>query len=222
MKKILTFLFLIAFVIGIAGTAQAVPIYASDFIDNADRTNFVSFNSLPYPPKQPPLFIEDGVKIEQINGDGVDIWPRYTTWGAEGSGAWYPSGGDHGYTRITMVDSSDFYDVGFLRGSGASNHPWLAYILKNDGAVVDSGILSHTWAAQYLGFGGGGFDEILVRDGSNAGITVMDGTLNALAIDSIELYTSAPVPEPSTCLLLLSGLLGIAGIKKKYRGQKKG
>jgi hypothetical protein len=105
-----------------AGSAQAVVVHVSDFIPDGSRTNFNGFESIPndgtfFTGGSGP-YVEDGIQVQQINGDaGNDIWVTYLSWGAEGAHAWYPTGGDNGYTRVTMADGSEFGSVGFLRGS---------------------------------------------------------------------------------------------------------
>ena len=78
--------------------------------------------------------------------------------------------------------------------------------------VVKSGQLpGFSSTPSYLGFSGGGFDEIRVRNGSGAQLSLFDGTLNVLAVDSIEL-SGGVVPEPSIWALLAAGfaILGFA------------
>ena len=46
---------------------------------------------------------------------------------------------------------------------------------------------------------------------------IMGGTSGLRGIDNIELCATAPVPEPSTMLLLGAGLLGLVGFRKKFK-----
>jgi hypothetical protein len=194
-------------------------VYTIDFIDDAHRTNFNSFEGLPAtPPLVAGLYIEDGVRVEQMPFPNNTINTRWWWSGSpsdpkppDGLRSWYPSGGDEGYTRITRADGSDFFNVGFMRGSGqpgfdAPGVGSLLYQLYNNGGLVLSGAVPHTQLGQYLGFSGGGFDEIRVRDGQVAVVTSFyDGTRNALALDAIELSA----PEPCSASLLTTAILSL-------------
>lgn len=214
---------------GVENQTLGVVVHTSDFIPDLYRTNFNGLEGIAGTEDVSPSYSEDGIQVEQINGDGSDIWAEYPLHlpGYEGSRAWYPGGGDNGFTRITRTDGSDFTNVGFLRGSGA--HPptfevILLYEVYNDGALVLSGSLPHFVSEQvtYLGFSGGGFDEILVRDGMTKTTPIYhlvtsfhDGTQNTLAIDSIELANI--VPEPSSLLLALAAAVGLLLVAIRWR-----
>jgi len=208
MKK--TIFLLISFFI-IISCVNAVTIYSTDFIDNSSRTNFVSFSAGTY---SNLVFIENGVRIQQVNGQTED--------GAyfNNDGDWYPNGGDNGYTKITRNDFSDFMNIGFQVYSGGSATTG-AYRLYNDGVFVTGGTFTIGSAyALYVGFGGGGFDEIHVRDfystypSSANHVNLYNGTPNALGVDSIEL-SGASVPEPQTLFLGILVLFLILGLQKK-------
>ncbi len=202
-----------------ADQSRAITVHLSDFIPNAARTNFNGFEGIVPAESAPPLYTEDGITVQQINGDGNDIWAAYAIGhsGYEGTRAWYPDGGDNGYTKITRSNGSPFISVGFRQGSGLHPPPFLVdmfYELYDDGAIVLAGRFAHFLNHQvgYLGFSGGGFDEIRIRDGLTyqqsetytLAESFYDGSINALAIDSIELSL---VPEPASVSLLYLGVL---------------
>jgi len=201
--------------------ATAATIHTTDFIADGARTNFMGFESLPAMGSYGAFHEENGIRIEQVNGDLNGIQTNYTAWGGEGGRAWYPSGADRGYTSITRVGGGEFFDVGFLRGTGFSTAYTvvLYFELWDDGALVQAGSLGHQYSAAFLGFSGGGFDEIRVRDGRvSSTSSFYDNTLNALAIDSIELAGApTPAPEPSAIVLLGSGILGLIVFGKRRR-----
>ncbi len=206
MKHIFYFILAIAAVM----SAQAATIYTSDFIADNTRTNFNGFEGMGSGSSFAPLYTEGGITVQQISGAGNNIWTTYNPGGIQGSYIWYPSGGDYGYTRITLSSGADFFNVGMLVGSGNGSHYTVYFELRNNGALVQSGTFAHTVAMHYIGFGGGGFDEVLLRDGAT-GTNAFNGTHNALALDAIEVSGSGtPVPEPMTLgYVLFAGFLGI-------------
>ncbi len=204
---------IVAFTLLEAATATAAQIHLTDFIPDDIPTNFNGFEGMLPGCCSPPFYAEDGITVKNLKqgktesdvdkpGNNISTGQD---WGNSGF-SWYPVNGDFGYTQITRVGGLDFSSVGFVRGS--SDLPrFLAYALLNDGVVVLNGTVGHTSSAQYLGFSGGGFDEILVRDRLNDDPTIDDNTYNALVIDSIELADAvATVPEPASMLLLASGI----------------
>ena len=93
------------------------------------------------------------------------------------------------------------------------NSSLILYELLDNGSVVLSGTQSLSGSTDnYLGFSGGGFDTIRIRDNLGGGTSVTDGSVQALAIDNIETQGSslAAVPElPSIAIWPVLGLIGI-------------
>lgn len=204
---------LFTFVLPVANAS--VIVHSTDFISDATRTGFNGFESIPtfggnYTEPEKP-YTEGGITVAQVNGDFHGIWVNFHWAGAIGK-SWYPSFGDHGYTTITLFGGGNFDDVGMNVGTGSENS-LVVYELLNNGSVVASGTSS--LSSQYLGFSGGGFDTIRLRDdggGSNSDVT--NGTFQALAIDSIEVRDTA-VPEPASLGLLGLGLVGLGVVRRK-------
>lgn len=200
---------------------QAAFVFTTDQINDANRTYFNGFEGLPDVIDYGAIYTEDNIRIEQVNGDLNGICAA--CW-IEGSRGWYPNGGDKGYSRITLEDGAEFVSVGFLRGSGNPRNIILLYELWNNGALMQSGNVAHKeFPASYLGFSGGGFDEIRVRDGE-ATSSFGDDTWNALSIDSIEVtdvIIAPPRPIPTTgtlgiaILTLFMVILGVIFIKRR-------
>jgi hypothetical protein len=162
---------------------------------------------------------------------------------AEGEHGWYAS--DFGYTKITMSNGSDFSNVGFDVGSGFDRvtPTYIYYKLLKDGQAVSSGYVpflsdprnnGYPCDFGYLGFSGGGFNEIWVRDcngpthyDGSLGKNVLDvqpgdpfsasnlsGNYSALAIDAVEVSS---VPEPSTLALLGIAVISLAVYRQRRR-----
>lgn len=90
----------------------------------------------------------------------------------------------------------------------------LGYRTLSHGIVVSSGLLpNHNPNAHYLGFSGGGFDEVQVWDFNPLG---WPGH-SAIIIDAIEMTSSVPEPGTSTLLLAGLGLLAL-GARRRKRG----
>lgn len=197
------------------GAAHAATVQTTDFI--AAPAHFNGFEGMPDTGTFGASYVEDGILVTQVNGQSNDIWTSYTYWGAQGARAWYPNGGDNGYTSIKMQDGSQFGDIGFLAGSGyyGSTNLTLYYELALGGSVVQSGSIAEAYAAHWLGFSGGGFDEVRVRD-NNSFTSSLTGGYNAFAVDSIKV--AAPVPEPETYALMLAGLAAVGFMARRRRG----
>ena len=219
--------------------ASATPIVqTTNFIGNA----YVHFNGFEGAQAQSSgaypgdSYTEGGIKVTQqyASGAGKSIRTDSIAGGFEGSKSWGPPFGDYGWTDITKSDGSDFVDIGFLIGSaygravsGGSNTATSAYVyyeLWNDGAMVFSDtLIGQSVDAHWLGFSGGGFDEIKLRDGADF-VNKLDmassGFANGLFIDSIKTAgdsTGDPgrVPEPGS--LALAGLaFGVSmGVRRR-------
>lgn len=212
--------------LGAVETVQAITLQTTDFINNSERTNFNGFEGLPNVGNYGSVYTEDGITVEQVNGEQNDILTIYQSWGGEGANSWYPSSGDFGYTRITRQANSDFVNIGLLTGSGYSNNSPItyAYQLLNNGVSVFSGSLFDASSPNYLGFSEGGFDEVRLGaySGNNPSQTLSG--FQALAIDSIELSGNPqPVPfefSPGLGILALGACGAISQLKSKMQKRK--
>lgn len=237
MKPLTEFARLSLFASIFAVAAHAVPIvYTTDFITDATRTGFNGFESIPtdatgsyYTGGWGP-YTENGIEVSQINelvSTSTSIWVNDWTVASPATAqgkSWYPNGGDHGYTQIRMNDGSDFVDVGFRVLSGGDSSLVL-FDLFDDGNLVLSGSVPFSFGSNrvggYLGFSGGGFDEIHVRD--NTFYPGYGENQNALNIDSIETQGTsgtppgASVPDSSSTIAMLAGaLLGLATLRRLF------
>lgn len=202
---------LAGFILSVSSFANAaLIIHTTDFIDDTSRSQLNGFDNIPndgtyYSGGSGP-YIEDGIAVEQINGDaGNTIWVTLSTY------SWYPDGGDNGYTKISLSSGLDFNEVGFYIGSGANVSQITNYFeLWDDGALFYAGSITSVPQWHYIGFEGGGFDTILIRDG-DIGSSFYDGTRNTLVVDKIETKNLInDVPEPSTLAIFALGVIGLA------------
>ncbi len=96
---------------------------------------------------------------------------------------------------------------------------FFTYDLRLDGVQVLFG--SFTALTSYLGFEGGGFDEVrLIATRPDTSITeITGGVFQALQVDNIEAAGAGgggtDVPEPMTLGLLGAGLAGIGAMRRK-------
>jgi hypothetical protein len=218
--------------------SQALPsVHTEDFIPDGIRTGFNGFENAPvsgwdfsgdFP------HAEGGLSVAQVDGAGpAGIWMTcgamhsaaycFGATGHEGNFSWYPNGGDNGYTRLTRTDGLDFFNLGFLTGNAYTSvgATYLHYVLKDNGTtVLDGQVLVPQGSADrgYLGFGGGGFDEVWVSE------VAVGGGRNLLAIDSIEMNAGnvSPVPEPAMVWMLGAGLACLAGRRWQSRAARSG
>lgn len=207
-----------------AQSAFAVNVHFSNIVPSP--SNFNGFEGAPAMfGGFGPTYTEDGITVTQANMSPSGIWTTYLTptdpWGYygtfEGDRSWYPYNGDNGYTVITMADNSAFSSVSMLIGSGytGSLDVGVYYELAFAGNVVFSGTYQKTYEPNWLGFSGGGFDEIRLRDNNGAAIAGLTGGYNALAIDSIGV---GAVPEPGTYALMLGGLVALGAFARRKAG----
>jgi hypothetical protein len=220
----------ISLVLGAAGmSASAAVVQSTDFI-GAGYSHFNGFEgaiaqiSGAYPGGS---YTEDTLRVEQVPWSGNSISIRTTNFGTGFTGqVWGPPGGDLAYTRITQSGGGDFSDVGLQVGS-AYTHPgngssslYLYFELFDNGAMVQSGTLLHQTAAHWLGFSGGGFDEIRVRDWdfNFSGMNTGNGA-NGLIVDSIKIAGDSPpsVPEPGSLALAALSLGLLARTRRNQR-----
>ncbi len=185
------------FLILLSSTLQAATVITSDTINNPDH--FAGFENLPATTSYGASHTEDNILIEQINGNLNKIATSSERPGQEGVRSWYPWGGDRGYTKITRADGGDIEAIGLLRSSGSSgiiDPKTMAYELYKDGLRIqhDARVMPHLYGEiLYIGFTGGGFDELRIRDGKSPFEVGNNVPTNYLWIDAIEIVNA---PEP--------------------------
>lgn len=204
--------------LGIGGNANAkIIVHQSNFISSPAFFNgFEAINS------SPNFFIGDGIVIGAGNfyptntsysEGGITIQyvgccsPIWLDYALQGNFGWYPNGGSVGYDKITLTGGGNFQNIQFLSGNGYGMDTTLAYQLLAQGLVVASGTITNAASPyHYLGFSGGGFDEVDLQSGFFSSFD--PANFEALVIDSVAANgRAADIPEPSTLPLFGAALM---------------
>jgi len=187
-----------------AGAGVTASTSASSLI--VDATNAALFNDL-----------TDGQSLLGYEEDGVRVSVNrtYYNWdvpGLDSSGMFYPNTGSLELVDISRSSGADFQDLDMQIASGWSPESigtvfvWVQ--LYNDGSLVQEFDIDML-AGSYLGFAGGGFDQVLIGSYVNAERRDLHNPFerNAIAIDNLRLGTLVPAPA-STAMLGLGLLMG--------------
>lgn len=197
-----------------AGMAGAATVHLANIVPVATAVNDFELA---------PAFVsstwsQQGVRVTQMAGD-PDV---NAIWLAAGFGnsdrAWYPNGGDDGWTRITLDSGENFDAVSFFGGSGWITPPQSMFFeLSDDGVVVLSGTLPASFTGSWFGFAGGDFDRVSLRASQGFVTSLTDcpsggpgpnSGCNVAWLDDIRVG-AAVVPEPSSAALLLLALAAL-------------
>jgi hypothetical protein len=207
----------------LAGPASAgIMVETRNFI--ASPTNFNGFECVGGCTTSNGYYTESGIPVGHLPaGSSAGIYAysdfRSPFTNGQGNNLWY-GGGQIGYESILAASGFSFSAVQFLVGGGypSSVHNYLNYELLNEGSVVDKGSMAITSnSMQYVGFSGGGFNQVLIQDSDT--INSFDKrTIDALALDAISAIT-APVPEPSTWTMMILGFCSLGFVYRRKYGR---
>lgn len=159
-------------------------------------------------------YMENGLRFSRTglsfdnNGCGFAGCAGHT--GFDGfSGNYMYGTGSGGFTMQAAIGQR-FYGLEFMLGSGFGNQSlwnasWTALL---NGTEVGSGSIAEFTPGQVVGFASAnGFDELRYSD-------LNDG-YNAPAFDEVRAQYATVVPEPSTWMLMASGLGMLAAYRRK-------
>lgn len=194
----------------VTAASAGVTQYTSDGSMLTDVTNSADFNAL-VPGQSLMGYEEDGLRLS--------VNRTYFSWdapGLDGSEMFYSNTGALELVDITLNSGDNFQDVDMQIASGwtadAIGEVYIWAQLYDDGSLVgefDVDLMS----GSYLGFAGGGFDQILI--GSYVTADLRDAhnptERNAIAIDNLSVGTF--VPTPGATLLIGFGML--AGTRRR-------
>lgn len=194
--------------LGFVGVASAIPITSSSdaalvgatVIDFEDQT----------------MGTYGTITIGDITFSGVgghfridDDYQQYNATGIYLDNGTYVNNG-FGTLRIDFANTTNAF--GFNWGMAESFATWTLYAFNSSDNLIESYNLPSTGPSSAGEFYG------LADSGISYAMLSWDGAYDWIAIDNFT-YASdvAPVPEPATMFLLGSGLLGLAGFRKKAR-----
>lgn len=191
---------------GIAQSEISTSVSQASLI--VDVTNAADFNTLT--PGQSLLgYEEDGIRVSMNR--------NYYSWdapGLDGSEMFYASTGSLEQTDITLTSGENFSDIEMQISSGwTPNSIGTVYLwvqLIDEGSIVFESNID-IQSGDYLGFVGGGYDQILI--GSYASAAVRDSrnptARNSIAIDNISVGTLVPAPGAFS-LLVIGGMISMS------------
>jgi hypothetical protein len=199
--------------------AQALTLETTNFISSPTYSNgFEGFGTTGV--SSGPSYSEGGITVSNGGGFGPSIG-AYPYWDGVGTYQWYNA--NH-YADITLTGGGQIQSIQFLASSGFNSPVNFNYEVLNSGTIVASGttLLTAYCCAdgkgfEYLGFSGGGFDELRLQ--ANFASAFDPSSFDALALDNIAAIPVSATPLPAALPLFASGggLFGFFGWWRRRR-----
>ncbi len=241
MRNIFRLVQIIPAVIATIPVAHGAVFQTGNFITTPEFSNgFEGIGVDPFPDNTGNTYSEGGITVSYIGTIIPDarlihtpaspgIW---TTWtqaiGGSGNYGWYGPG--TGYTAIKLTSGAEMQSIQFLIGSGwGLQTSYLEYELRNGGTLVGSGVVpvgtgnlstagwangevNHDGSMAYMGFTGGGFDEVWLQNQGGPASNFDPNAFEAAAIDNI---SATSVPEPQSVAHVAFGL-ALLGVLRRW------
>ncbi len=214
MKKLLTLLCAVTLVLGLAITSSATPIfYEADNVSGVGTITYGWDTTTSQPTDVPPEFQFEG-STGNYYGDLTSFLPGEYTIDVTLTGFWVTS---PNFTLLPYVNftsgaytfssppplSGAIGQLSWIVTPATTTTPltgWISYDFGTTGAFTNAGVNAQL-AAIDLAY-------------SNAANGIMDANIGWDTL-RVELNSTAPVPEPSTLLLMGIGLLGLVSYSRK-------
>jgi hypothetical protein len=214
--------------------ASAITVETTNFISSP--TYFNGFEGvagnvpvfLPGPTPKTVSYSEGGITVSAsgISFGALEPVGSYDYWNGVGQSQWYAP--LYGYSDIRLTSGGNFQSLQFLASSGfrGITTTFIAYQVLELSSVIAFGTLAIDafccdvgagW--QFVGFSGGGFDEVRVQAYSTADSAQFNAAnFQAIALDNVAAVPQVPLPPSIVLQATGLGLLGLLGWRRKRKG----